>query len=250
MLDNTIRIRDAKRLHLEAAQARANEIREHIRAWKQTLISHGRVPSLEAVKRRMVLEQRVSEAVRLEEVFQEILDRFAELAGRWRELQAEKAQLPDSSLSQADVAKLREFEKLVRDQLGSYGYASFSPTSIEISRDTYKPSREGFDIAFDVSASDNIRLIWAYMLGLLELARAFTSNHLGLVIFDEPQQQKMKDVSFQELVKRAATAGQFDQQVVFFTSEDETRLRSWMGALPHRIEAFDGKLLQRLSASD
>ena len=96
-----------------------------------------------------------------------------------------------------------------------------------------------------ISASDLIRTIWAYFTGLLELARTQATNHPGCVIFDEPRQQSTRDVSFAELLKRASTAAAFNQQVIFFTSEDLGRLRGHLASVPHTIVPYQGRMLQR-----
>jgi len=113
---------------------------------------------------------------------------------------------------------------LFAEQAKQYGFKSFPVDSLTISHDTYRPTREGFDLGFEISASDNIRLIWAYLTALLELARKFDTNHLGLLIFDEPRQQAAKDVSFAELLKRASDSKIFHQQVIFATSEPKQQL--------------------------
>jgi hypothetical protein len=86
--------------------------------------------------------------------------------------------------------------ELVREQAASYGFSTFPPSELEISHESYRPQREGFEIGFEMSASDTIRLKWAYQLALLEVARTAETHHAGLVIFDEPQQQKTAKISF------------------------------------------------------
>lgn len=39
------------------------------------------------------------------------------------------------------------------------------------------------------SASDAIRVVWAYLLGMLEVARVKDTNHPEFLVFDEPKQQ-------------------------------------------------------------
>jgi hypothetical protein len=58
-----------------------------------------------------------------------------------------------------------------------------------------------------LSASDLIRLHWAYLLGLMEVGTQPTGNHPGLLIFDEPQQQSVEENSFQEMLRHPLTHG-------------------------------------------
>jgi hypothetical protein len=49
----------------------------------------------------------------------------------------------------------------------------------------------GFDIKFDSSASDFIRLRWAFTLALNYVSNHHGGNHPHLLIMDEPGQQQM-----------------------------------------------------------
>jgi hypothetical protein len=53
-------------------------------------------------------------------------------------------------------------------------------------------------------------------------------------------------VSFSELLRRAALAGQFGQQVIFFTSENQERLKTNLLELQHTFKPIDGRLLKKL----
>jgi hypothetical protein len=78
------------------------------------------------------------------------------------------------------------------------------------------------DLQFDLSASDLIRSIWAYRLSFLELARDKETNHLGLLVIDEPGQQEMASESFSALLQRASRAGAYGQQILLATSEEQS----------------------------
>ena len=54
---------------------------------------------------------------------------------------------------------------------------SLNVSDVKISLDTYEPEAEKINLKADVSASDLIRLHWAYLLGLLEVAKQPTGNH-------------------------------------------------------------------------
>jgi hypothetical protein len=62
----------------------------------------------------------------------------------------------------ADERRLSDLQSSLVDQLAEYGFLSFPVETIGISRDTYHPTREGFDLGFVTSASDAIRLNWGY----------------------------------------------------------------------------------------
>jgi len=101
-----------------------------------------------------------------------------------------------------------------------------------------------------MSASDQIRSVWAYLLGILEVGQSFDDiNHPGLLIFDEPRQQSAKDVTFASLLTyaarmaRKASASGADCQVIFATSENRERLTSWLPE-DSNLMVFEGLLLR------
>jgi ABC-type ATPase involved in cell division len=117
-----------------------------------------------------------------------------------------------------------------------------------LDRSSYKPTREGFDVLHDVSASDNIRVIAAYLTALLELAREFKTNHPGLLILDEPRQQNMKWGHFAKILERLAAAGRHGQQVIVATSDQHQRFAELAPELlSNRVDVpFETPLLTKL----
>jgi hypothetical protein len=144
------------------------------------------------------------------------------------------------------VAKLSRLTELIRSQAKIYDFSTFPVEEIELSEENYRPQKEGFEIGFELSASDAIRLKWAYQLALMEIARTDTTNHPGFVIFDEPRQQEAAKPSFERLLERAATAKAAGQQVIFATSEDREQLEVAVSRLDCNLLAFDGWIIQRL----
>ena len=55
----------------------------------------------------------------------------------------------------------------------------------------HKDTINGFDMKFDSSASDGIRVIWAFTMALLQVSIEKDGNHPGIIIFDEPLQQSI-----------------------------------------------------------
>jgi len=108
---------------------------------------------------------------------------------------AERADLPDARLSDEDVGKLSKLETLIRSQLVRYGFGTFPAKDLTVSRDSYRPEKEGFEIGFELSASDSVRLKWTYQLGLLDVAHdikgenwqrtsGFRARHGRVLLFD------------------------------------------------------------------
>ena len=87
------------------------------------------------------------------------------------------------------------------------------------------------DIGFEASASDGIRLKWAYYLSLLELNVQHETNHAGLVIFDEPGQQAADPVNLTSLFQESANPRFSRHQILIATSErDLLSNKAWENA--------------------
>jgi hypothetical protein len=139
---------------------------------------------------------------------------------------------------------LRALRERLIDQLGAYDFHSFPPEKIKIQEQNYRPERDGFDLVYDVSASDNIRVIAAYSIAIMELAREFSTNHPNLLIFDEPRQQSLSKVSFQEIFERLSQSGKFGQQAIVATSESLESLSTVLKNIPAKVISFDANILR------
>lgn len=228
---------------LDATNRRIAEVRARVRALRATLVSDPRVPSIADVEERIALDTRVRELTKLLDAFDPLMARFAELSATWAKLQSQRIALGEAEVSDEDEVKIAALENSFKQQLRDYGFLSEQVGKIVISRSTYQPESEGFDVEADASASDMIRVIWSYMLGLLEVARSQSTNHLGLLLFDEPRQQSTAKVSFQRLMKRATLASGHDQQVIFATSEESGTVSAALKGKPHTLRTFDTNIL-------
>lgn len=246
VLDQSTRVVSARQLQVEAARADIGQLRERVRYLRQTLVSDGRSPSVAAVYERVELERDLKQDIRFSDSFADGVAGFESLASDWRDLQTAIEELPQDDLSADDHRKLELWGSSIRLQLKEYGFRSVSSSEIELSPFTYRPEIEGFELQTTISASDLIRTIWAYQSGILEIAREESTNHPGMLIFDEPRQQSTRDVSFVALLRRASLASKFGQQVIFFTSEDKTRLKEHLADLEHSLLEIDGRVIKSL----
>lgn len=271
VFQNAKRVAEARTTQARSLNQDLTSLRERVRSLRQTLVSDARLPSVAAIRNRMELEN----AIKRDELhlaqFSKTIGSFAELSAKWLRCQGELERLPREDTTEEDRQKIRTWTGLIRGQLTQYGFRSFSPAQVNLSEDTYRPEHEGFDLQADVSdmastvtpgtivsptstqlqnsisASDLIRTIWAYMTGMLEMARSGGTNHPGCILFDEPRQQSTRDVSFVELLRRASVSKAFGQQVIFFTSENLDRLRGHLSGLPHSLVAIEGRVVKKMS---
>ena len=221
---------------LAAVDARTRALRQamasqrvQIRAMKEALSSRSSAPSVAEVTRVVQLRARI-EALQLNgRELSTRRQRLTELVQDHSRIREQQAALDRSGLSAADNRKLEAMERLMRAQLRTYQFESLAPGDVDLSRDTYRPVHEGFDLGFDISASDMIRLIWAYLLSLLEVAAGGSGNHAGLLILDEPRQQETARTSYEQLLQYAATTATDQTQLIFATSEAPEELRRMLG---------------------
>ncbi|MDB5354252.1 MAG: hypothetical protein JWN24_705 [Phycisphaerales bacterium] len=237
----------AKERRLSALRAHADDARAIIRSLKETLVAEGQEPSVAAIEERIRLRQSIKLLRHVDDQLSDLMERFTTLAEDWQTVQRKIEQLPKGDLSADDEQKLGELQRLFIEQARQYGVTSLPPESLAISRESYKPIHDGFELEFDLSASDMIRVIWAYIHGLLELSRIKRTNHLGLVIMDEPGQQQMKRVSLRQLIARTASAIRSKQQVILATSEEEQNLRSELAGVAHTYLTFQGFIIKKLA---
>lgn len=217
-----------------------------IRLLRSELVAPGNSPSAAVIEERIRTEAKMRDVEALQAIFDEAIDRIRAIQKAYAELLNERAMIPKEKLSQDDHEKLNLLTSLIQSQAEDFGFSTFSPVEISISKDTYRPEKEGFEIGFETSASDAIRLKWAYQLGLLELAHEKLTNHPGMLIFDEPRQQSSSRPSFQSLLSRAAQAKKRGQQIIFSTSEDINNLRNITSDIDCHKVVIDGYILQKI----
>lgn len=218
-----------------------------LRALKSDLIAPSHAASAAFIEERLRLEQ---ELVRIGDTmgrFEQQLDALNEQARAWRDMLAERADLPEARLSDEDVGKLSKLETSIRSQLVRYGFGTFPAKDLTVSHDSYRPEKEGFEIGFELSASDSVRLKWAYQLGLLDVANGSKTNHPGLVVFDEPRQQEAAEASVAGLLSEASRIVNGRSQILIATSEDLSKVKGFLEGIDCQLLVFDGKMIAPIS---
>lgn len=243
-VEAVVEAKELRRLTLDQTSA---DLQGRIRAAKETLIAPSSAPSEEAVAQRLALRERLagidrlrSAAATAREELSRIHDEAAEVERQLREL------INLGSLSAEDREKLHTLATTFLSELRQYGFGSLPVEDLTISEDTYLPTHAGFDLGFNISASDMIRVIWAYLIAILEIDRSHATNHPGCLVLDEPRQQSADKVSFEALLRRASMAGAAGQQVIFATSEPVDDLQRMLSGSQYSLTSFDAPMLRRL----
>ena len=229
------RVLVAMKARENALLGHARQLRIEIRASRDALTSANATPSVADVAHRLTLENRIVELRARREEFATLRDEMQQIAADWSRQKAQLDAIGTDDLSLDDRARLAALQTSMRSQLSAYGFQSLAPEEIEVDPNSYRPTHEGFDLGFDLSASDMIRVIWAYLFGLLNVSRMHGGNHLGLLIFDEPRQQDTARASYAQLLAHAAGAGAAGSQVIFATSEPLDSLQTLLGDAPYTL---------------
>lgn len=246
MRRDALAVLEAKEAQRLAITRRISEVNRQIQSQKRTLHSDGRVPSVAAVREHLQLEESAGRLQEAYDEFEEFLQSMQDVANEWVEVNGELQSLRGAEMSENDGRKIGHWESAFIEQLREYEFESFRIEHMSLSRNSYRPAKDGYDVGL-TSASDTIRMIWAYLLGLLDVDRSFQTNHIGLLVFDEPRQQGTEKVSFDALLTRAANVGGTDHQVIFATSEEKDVLNDMLASIQCNYIPFQGRILQRVS---
>jgi hypothetical protein len=231
---------------LRAHRAEVTRLRDRIRDIRETLVSASSSPSIEAISERIRLQDRIGRIETQRSVFDEDMGELAQLSSEWLDVQERLRKLPKGALSERDEKKITTLQEVFQEQLILYKMGSLEVSEVKISPGTYEPEVSGVNLSADVSASDLIRLHWAYLLGLLEVGTQATGNHPGLLILDEPQQQSVEESAFLAMLRHAASEKK--AQIIVATSHERKSIGAFLKEIgvEHVVEYGDARILERL----
>ncbi|XNS81073.1 hypothetical protein AB6D09_017820 [Vibrio cyclitrophicus] len=237
-----------KQMRLTEANGKLSETRQLIRAIKDSLIDTQATPSRIDIKRELLVENEIE---RLESALQNelrIKDRLTVALSDWSAAQSALEAIPHSGFSTNDWRKLKALKKSFIENLDEFGYSSNSLSDFQISHTSYKPTLNDIDINSEASASDNIRVIWSYLYSVLtlDINSSLPTNHLGLLIMDEPRQQEAKNESFSTFISRAASVKKMKKQIIIGTSEEYSDLLDTIAGHPTNLMHFDSDIVKKL----
>ncbi|WP_406071944.1 hypothetical protein [Micromonospora sp. NBC_01638] len=248
MLSDALRRRDVQATRVHRLREESNAIRSQIRSIKDSLVSPSAMPSIAAIAQQIRIEEQIGALRKFADDLETVLAELFDRAGSWRQIDEELKTLGKDPLSITDREKIGHIDESFRDQLHAYRFRSVSPENITISEDSYKPVHEGFDLGFDLSASDMIRAMWAYLLSFAEVSLKHATNHPGLLVLDEPRQQEVHRTDFATFLQRLARDGSDGLQVIVATSEEYGSLSMMLTETPHNMVSLDpgSKILRPL----
>lgn len=239
------------RVRYYAADAEQREIQKEIRGLRQSLTQPSAAPARAIIERQVKSQAAVDRLTSILESVDSARDTLVALANEWIAIQSRLRTLPASDLSPGDERKISGVESQVRLLLSDFGFRSYHPSEIQLSSDNFRPlvlARKGDEvvereIGFEISASDAVRLKWAYYVAMLTVGTA-SGDHCGLLVLDEPGQQEMEISSLRALLYWAAHNLNSDQQVILATSESYANLSEALVGGKAKTSSFSGFILQ------
>ena len=203
---------------------------------------------------KLQLELKVESLLKAERIINSSVNNLVNFSNEFRNIKAKLAGLPERKSSTEDVKKYNKFQNHFRSYASLFGYKSAPTSDIEINRDTLFPYLAGLelrevntDIKSDSSASDFVRLIWAYLLAVYSASEELGGNHPGLVLLDEPGQHSMGVTSVNALLTNISKQRNIQGIVAAsFDESDEVFDESVLGVNHHLIEC-GYKLLKPVS---
>jgi chromosome segregation ATPase len=218
-LDSRKNTRDELQRNRQQLEARLQTLRRLAQTLRSDLYTTTDTEASEAIMlKKIEISSHIEHLLKLQSAVASMIEQLQELSSRWNAYLDQKAKLPSRAISDSDEDKIKLLKTHFINNLKRYHYSSLSNfDGIDISIESLLPTIDGFDMKFDSSASDGIRVIWAFTMALLQVSIEKNGNHPCVVIFDEPAQQSIVPDDMESFIKSAAELGKECQIITAIT---------------------------------
>lgn len=177
----------------------------------------------ESIVHKLVeIESKIRGYAQLQSFMELQLEKISKLSERWKKYRKEYEQLSKKESSDSDAEIIVAFKNNFIKNLRKYQYKSAPDIdAVDISIETCLPSIDGFDMKFDSSASDNIRIIWSFTIALLQTSLEKAGNHPNIMIFDEPAQHSIVTSDMESLIQSVLSLKESAQVIIGITLNNE-----------------------------
>lgn len=158
------------------------------------------------VRKKMIIGDNIENFKTIQEELETYKKLLKTLSSNWEELLIKEKGI--NALHADSSEKIKCLRNYFVEFLYDFNFSSVANTQsarIKISPDTLLPIIDKFDMKFGASASDNIRMIWAYTLALLLVSAKYSKSKINISIIDEPEQQSIVDDDFRAFILKALT---------------------------------------------
>lgn len=195
-----------KRTEFHKIEITIRDLIKKIKYLKAELIEYDECPSESFLIKKINLRTKIELYNDILERFNEIVKSFKKMSDEWSNTEKDLNELPNKLYTDKDEEKIKKLLDYFKLNIIKFGYESKDKNRFTISKEKgYIPTIWGVNIKLDNSSSDYIRAIWAYTLALFQVSSEFNGNHPGIIIFDEPGQQQMKDESIKKLLEKISS---------------------------------------------
>lgn len=235
----------------EDLEARLITLRRLAHALRSDLFTTTDTEVSEAIMlKRIEITNRIERLSKLENTIATLTERLRELSKEWKSYLEQKGKLPKNNISVSDIEKINLLKKKFIDNLKRYHYSSLSSfEGIDISIDSsLLPTVDGFDMKFDSSASDGIRVIWAFTMALLQVSIEKGGNHPSVIIFDEPAQQSIVPEDMKSFIESVIEINKSFQIIIAITlnSQELIEIINELDVSSYHIITIEGKAFNLL----
>lgn len=176
-----------------------------------------------SVRKKIHLQDSIDEINNALKEIHETRKTIHDLSEEYRSLLTKREMIESQNNEDSVRATLKEMKSQFVEYLYLFGYGSINDKErIDISPVTLLPSINDFDMKFGSSASDNVRMIWAFTLSILKQSQC-TTHCLNFAVFDEPKQQSIVNDNFDMFIKKAIKICQSNgcQIIIGVTAKDK-----------------------------
>ena len=176
------------------------------------------------IQKQVDTKSKMDDFERLQIFIEQKLEETKALSDRWKKYINEYGLLPQNKIADKDIGIIETLKTNFVANLRKYKHKS-APNfaAIDIPIETCLPTIDGFDMKFDSSASDNIRIIWSFTMALLQTSNKKSGNHPGLIIFDEPAQHSIIASDMKSLINSVLELKNPSQVIVGITLNNELK---------------------------
>ena len=233
---------------IKALETYLTQLRERIRSIKRDLVTDGRMPSIEAIERRLKLKGRVDFYRNVQIEWLRFKEEFLQLSNEWIEVLEREKKLPKTSFSKKDYAEIKYLNEQFIRLLKRFDYASKTLDDLDIPLDKLIPVTQGaYNIKFDSSASDLVRAILAFTCSLYLTSIKFNGNHPNLLIFDEPGNQDTATSTLRQFFLELSSYNAQSFVFASFKQSESDFLESTKDVTFNLIESPGRKFIRKLN---
>jgi hypothetical protein len=223
----------------------SREVRARIRALRSDLVAPESMPSVAQLQARLAAGARSDTLRALRDQVIVSLEELREIVSALDAAIRRRHSLAAEETSAAARERYEAWQAEFRSRLRALRFSTLDIDEITLD-ESGKPAHAGYDIAFQGSASDVVRLQWAYLVSLMAVSAQYGGNHPGVLLLDEPRQQEVDTADLRTFLQSVARLS--SGQVIVATSEPAAPLRSWVDGESALVIPVDGPLLSLRSS--